>query len=269
MRLTCPNCDAKYEVPDEVIPTDGRDVQCSNCGQTWFQHHPDHPSTEDDDLNIQRPDPDEEVAAPPPPPSPPPLERRQLDPAVAGILRQEAEAEHEARRKRLSQSLETQPDLGLPESAPDEHHDGDDAAEQRALEAKRRMARMRGEPEPTPSAAHGRRRELLPDIEEINSTLRRENKRSASDADAHGDVEAAYDANSRGGFKTGFYLVLLLAALASLVYVFAPQIAERLPQSDPYLSTYVTWVDQMRVSLDVQLQRLLVWLDEMASGSGS
>ncbi|MGJ5621471.1 zinc-ribbon domain-containing protein, partial [Sulfitobacter sp. MF3-043] len=37
MRLICPNCDAQYE----VMPTDGRDVQCSNCGQTWFQHHPD------------------------------------------------------------------------------------------------------------------------------------------------------------------------------------------------------------------------------------
>jgi len=29
-------------VPDEVIPETGRDVQCSNCGDTWFQHHPDH-----------------------------------------------------------------------------------------------------------------------------------------------------------------------------------------------------------------------------------
>ncbi|MDG1102854.1 MAG: zinc-ribbon domain-containing protein, partial [Ascidiaceihabitans sp.] len=40
MRLICPNCDAQYEVPTEVVPTEGRDVQCSNCGQTWFQHHP-------------------------------------------------------------------------------------------------------------------------------------------------------------------------------------------------------------------------------------
>ena len=42
MRITCPNCGAQYEVPDEVIPTEGRDVQCSNCGDTWFQAHPDH-----------------------------------------------------------------------------------------------------------------------------------------------------------------------------------------------------------------------------------
>lgn len=37
MRLICPNCGAQYEVPEDVIPDDGRDVQCSNCGDTWFQ----------------------------------------------------------------------------------------------------------------------------------------------------------------------------------------------------------------------------------------
>ena len=41
MRLTCPNCGAEYDVPDEVIPASGRDVQCSNCGDTWYQYHPD------------------------------------------------------------------------------------------------------------------------------------------------------------------------------------------------------------------------------------
>ncbi len=41
MRLTCPNCDAQYEVDDRAIPENGRDVQCSNCGHTWYQLHPD------------------------------------------------------------------------------------------------------------------------------------------------------------------------------------------------------------------------------------
>ena len=41
MRLTCPNCGAQYEVPAEVIPETGRDVQCSDCGTTWFQLPPD------------------------------------------------------------------------------------------------------------------------------------------------------------------------------------------------------------------------------------
>jgi len=37
MRITCPNCGAQYEVDARVIPDLGRDVQCSNCGHTWFQ----------------------------------------------------------------------------------------------------------------------------------------------------------------------------------------------------------------------------------------
>ena len=41
MRLTCPNCDAKYEVPEDAIPEGGRDVQCSNCGHGWFQSRPE------------------------------------------------------------------------------------------------------------------------------------------------------------------------------------------------------------------------------------
>ena len=37
MRLVCPSCDAQYEVDAGLIPASGRDVQCSNCGKTWFQ----------------------------------------------------------------------------------------------------------------------------------------------------------------------------------------------------------------------------------------
>jgi predicted Zn finger-like uncharacterized protein len=37
MRLTCPNCSARYEVADSMVPPEGRDVQCSNCSTTWFQ----------------------------------------------------------------------------------------------------------------------------------------------------------------------------------------------------------------------------------------
>ena len=35
--LVCPNCSAQYEIDGSMIPDDGRDVQCSNCGHTWFE----------------------------------------------------------------------------------------------------------------------------------------------------------------------------------------------------------------------------------------
>lgn len=46
MRLVCPNCEAKYEVPDDAIPDSGRDVQCASCGHAWYQMRPRSGSTE-------------------------------------------------------------------------------------------------------------------------------------------------------------------------------------------------------------------------------
>ncbi|MEM9973105.1 MAG: zinc-ribbon domain-containing protein [Pseudomonadota bacterium] len=59
MRLTCPNCAAQYEIDASLIPEAGRDVQCSNCGKTWFQ-------PPEGGLASQEPTP-----APEPPASPP------------------------------------------------------------------------------------------------------------------------------------------------------------------------------------------------------
>ena len=281
MRLTCPNCDAQYEVPDEVVPASGRDVQCSNCGQTWYQHHPDHipPEAEEAEVPLtpDTPDPDEEIT-PPPPPAPPPAKeppRRQLDPAVADILRQEAEAEFEARKRRQSEPLESQPELGLetgetPEPRPTQPEDD---SQRRALDARRRMARMRGEPDPTAeaaaaAAAMSSRRELLPDIEEINSTLRSDTVPSGNTAETREGLGAGGgEKKARGGFRNGFLTVVVLAALLAAVYVYAPQISAQVPQLDSFLNTYVAFVDQQRMALDAQLTRLVNWLDVIAQSS--
>lgn len=37
MRLVCPKCVAQYEVDDQAIPEEGREVQCANCEHIWFQ----------------------------------------------------------------------------------------------------------------------------------------------------------------------------------------------------------------------------------------
>ncbi|MEO0390104.1 MAG: zinc-ribbon domain-containing protein [Pseudomonadota bacterium] len=263
MRLVCPNCDAQYEVPVEVIPTDGRDVQCSNCGQTWFQHHPDHPPA-------QPPEPEPE--APPPPTDAAP---RDIDPAVADILRAEAEAET---RARAAESLESQPELGL-DTAPDAMAAQDpappprDEATQRADDARTRMARMRGEqtaddvPEPPAAAAAaaalGSRRDLLPDIEEINSTLRSTtDRRSAASADGTPLPKAQ---TNRRAFRRGFALSLMIAALALVLYAMAPRIIEEMPQAEAPLTAYTSQIDAARLWLDGQVTRFLTWLDSMAT----
>lgn len=269
MRLICPNCDAQYEVVDDVIPTEGRDVQCSNCGQTWFQHHPDHAPSDPEEVEEAEdlapvedtPGPDEERAPAPEP------QRRELDPSVADILREEAEMEAQARASE-AEGLESQPDLGL--------ESGESDADRRAREARERMARMRGEAAEAPeqvseaaatAAAIGSRRDLLPDIEEINSTLRSTGDRqSTPTADPGKDATEAKPRKS--GFRRGFTLMLLLAIILGAIYVFAPDIARSVPQADPYLSAYVAQVDAARVWLDGQVAAGLTWLDNLTAAEG-
>lgn len=330
MRLICPNCGAQYEVPDEVIPETGRDVQCSNCGDTWFQHHPDHPAPEPESApesapatqtsqtsqvswdspdepaaeNEGPPQQDAEPASEPEPedeskvapaqaetetetkheedtadasqdldepddPSEPPApSRRQLDPAIADVLREEAEQEREARAAESAGGLESQPDLGLTQD-----HDDDD---RRAREARARMARLRGEdenegqaPDSTPEAQDidpSSRRNLLPDIDEINSSLDAGAPAPTQDTSDIDELRhREYTPRKRSGFKRGFSFAIVLAALLLALYVFAPRIAEMVPVLAGPLETYVEQVNALRALVDGQFGWLGDWLREMSS----
>ena len=295
IRLICPNCGAQYEVPAEVVPDEGRDVQCSNCAHTWFQRHPDHDPDLAEDLNQPVPDtawePEEPPAAPPPPSveepateTPPPAPRG-IDPEMAELFREEREYEA---NQRVADALESQPDLGLQEPSEDEQA-------RHSREARERMARMRGEgpaaapappppvaaPEPEPetdresavaqaaaAAAAGSRRDLLPDVEEINQTLRSSSEPRVIDT-APKQVLPPDEPKKKGGFSRGFLTMVFLAAIAVGVYVMAPKISEQLPQAKPYLDGYVTQVDGLRVWLDGQVTALLTTLDGMSSEAES
>lgn len=280
MRLICPNCGAQYEVPAEVIPAEGRDVQCSACSNTWFQTHPDHDAALSDEMDT----PSVEPVAPPPPPTPEPepepapdpepalrepmpeVTRRQLDPKVSEVLREEAEFEAAARQAEHRETLESQPDLGLEEPSEDE-------TARRAREARERMARMRGEPVPgevavaAVTATAGSRKDLLPDIEEINSTLRSSGDRrrpsEATDTDLKGTAPKLH--RKGRGFRRGFVTMICLGALAVAAYVFGPRIVEMLPAAEPYVTQYAEQVDMARAWLDSSVTKGLAWLDQLAS----
>ncbi len=262
MRLTCPNCGAQYEVPDDVIPSEGRDVQCSNCGTTWFQPHADQ---------MNEPVPDEAPAAAPPPEdpadlpeqtpvaepaeaaeAPEPAPRRELDPEVTGILQEEAERETRLRAAEDA-GLETQPDLGLTDTADD--------AERRAQQARERVDRIKGPEEgaaprdPAPdldeaaiaaavAETENARRDRLPNIDELNSSLRPTGSETAD------DEAPAEPAASQPGFARGFAIPLLIVAILLLLYLAAPQIAASVPALEPALAAYVGAIDQLRSWLD-------------------
>ncbi len=73
MRLLCPKCDAEYELADGIIPSSGRDVQCSSCETIWFV-----------EFNHA------------------PLKSSAIDPEVISILQQEAQRELAARNVETS-----------------------------------------------------------------------------------------------------------------------------------------------------------------------
>lgn len=37
MRVTCPNCESKFKVPDKALGTKGRKLRCGSCDHQWFQ----------------------------------------------------------------------------------------------------------------------------------------------------------------------------------------------------------------------------------------
>ncbi len=96
------------------------------------------------------------------------------------------------------------------------------------------------------------RRDLLPDIEEINSSLRSTAMRGGSPR----TVEST-DVQRGRGFRLGFGTVLLIAAALALVYAHAGRIGAALPPLDGPLQSYAVAVDGLRGQLDAWLRGLL------------
>ena len=329
MRLICPNCDAQYEIDASLIPDTGRDVQCSNCGTTWFQppegglpetlvaeepvapvaepepapQEPEapapaaqgaEPAVEEEyeaepDLSgvtdeaaaffgaaapataepapeaefetppPAEPAPEAELEVPPPPADPEPvvvdapeptpefepeadpdLPRRELDPEVRTILREEAEREVAARRLERGEVIETQPDLGL-----DGPSEGASAA----------AARLRGDPlETSEPPDESLRKSLLPDVDEINSTLTATSDRPDRLTTTQ-EIEETI--KRRSGFRLGFAVLLGLATLLIVLYLNAPAIGRAVPGLETAMAGYVDWANGMRLAIDGLLERTL------------
>ncbi|WP_192931067.1 zinc-ribbon domain-containing protein [Gemmobacter serpentinus] len=271
MRLICPNCDAQYEVADDAIPEEGRDVQCSSCGHAWYQLSPEVLAAQAAEAELYDAPP-RETAAPPevslpaePVPPPPPAADlvppaspadpapsappaavglgRALDEGLMAVLREEADREVQA-RARDENRLETQGELGLapaPISA-----------------AARRIAQLKGvdpdavaETVPEPVVTRPPKgKDLLPDIEEINSTL---SPAQQGEGDADLGLEGAARAR-QGGFRLGFGVMLCLAVLIVVLYLAAPGLAEKVPALSGVLHGYVGAIDAIRLWLDDRMQ---------------
>lgn len=313
MRLTCPNCGAIYEVPDNVIPEDGRDVQCSNCAHTWFQGPAeaqiDASDTPEDTIEVEEetvaaepaqdeltedeisPEemldrlaaeeeaesalptedheshedlPDEEDDAPAAK-----LPRRELDPMVREVLRAEAEYEAERRAQTDGQGLESQPELGLDQPVRKRIIPADipSLREKEAKEAAE--AQAEDAPIETEETAQRSRRDLLPDVEDINSTLRTREAPKVRSVRTPGELMEDPEEVRQRGFRSGFFLTVIFALLLAMFYVKAGALSASMPAAAPALRAYVETVDTARNWLDTKARDVAGWLDSFSSENQS
>lgn len=256
MRLVCPNCDAEYEVDTSAIPDTGRDVQCSNCGHAWFQMSP----------RIEEELAAEEALFEPPPAmddglisadpatltgAKPGFTRPPIEESVLAVLREEAERETNARRAEAPR-LETQDELDLTAAmaAPIAAASPDLVQPPEPDPVAERIARMKGIE--APPAKPQSRREMLPEIDEINTTLRASSEPRTGDAGVITD--SLPGAHGAAAFRTGFVLMILLALAIVALYVMAPNLAQQIPAAKGALDGYVVMVDSARLWLDAQLR---------------
>lgn len=269
MRLVCPNCGAQYEIDADLIPPEGRDVQCSACGHAWFEAPADAGAA---------------PAAPPSDPAPAPAPAyepapRQIDPDVLDVLRQEAAREARARRGERAPSASPVTPASEPErdpesaSAPDVASDSASGPEPdpgsapplspaRPQAPSQRSARARPAPAAPPAsqAATGDmpsdRSALLPDIDSISSTLTPE-PRATRQPERDG---AAEPASERGGFLRGFLLMLGGMLMALALYIGAEPLAEAVPGLAPLLDGYVAAIDRAHLWLVERVDAALAWV---------
>lgn len=285
MRLICPKCQAQYEIDGSLIPAKGRQVQCSSCGNTWLQK-PDAAGSAAAAKGAGAASPEATAGAAPDsgdgaagsgavravgsaaepnaptkasaeaPARKTPAEaqagrepqRRQIDPSVLAVLRDEAAREAGARRPHRSPGDET----GLSRLHPNPVRENVAAATREAKAEKRPAAQQ-----PTRPASF--RPDQGPDPEAVGKRLRgiverESNARAAAEAERTGR-------RRRAGFRTGFVLAALISAAAIAAYVAAPEIVARTTGAEAALAEYVAAVDAARDWVDRTVDRLLAELD--------
>lgn len=188
----------------------------------------------------------------------PSFSARSLDENLMAVLREEAERETKARKAEAG-GIETQTEMPLSgEPGP-------------ATAAARKISKLRGEPEvkaPAVPEAPRPRRELLPEIEEINSSLRAAGEKRDVDQGAVADTLADDEAPRAGGFRRGFVTVMVLVILLAALYISAPIIAARVPTLAGPMAAYVEGVDATRIWLDGLAKSITARLSGLTGGQG-
>lgn len=254
MLLACPICQAQYEVPEDAIPEAGCEVQCSACGETWFQPHPQASFPIENIRGDQRlqdfayikgaiehnsesqpGEPSNRDLQSPIFNNPTAIQRPPIAPAVAEVLRQEADREAKVRAASVFVEDQAPLEADIPpalETAQTSFPTGP-AAPINALPSA---------PLPAPASE--------PDQLQADKTAPAPKPITAQNADTPSH------SLGRLGFTTG--VAAVMAAL--LFYLYAETLSNAAPSLTPYADLYTLWVDAQRQSVDPLIDQSVLWV---------
>ena len=249
MRLTCPNCSAQYEVDANVIPDDGRDVQCSNCGNTWFQNAVDpaaKPVAPVPVADVPSGDNAAEGAATDNAEPLPeakgddaqtadksaPVQRSSVTDSVRDILQAEV-AFDQGLRAAEADGLETQTDLGA-----------DDAS----VAAKQDSSSQPSAADPTPKPDAAKSNDTAPDVDGNDEALEEPSERRTYSAAFGREVRRARA--RRKAFTIGFMLLVVITVVSIALYALAPILVQKVPELEGAMTKFLEVANALRVWLD-------------------
>ncbi len=295
MKLVCPECAAQYEVDASVIPESGRDVQCSNCDNTWWQAAPGAVSQRSDGPKHKArnaPERPEAIATgvsasetpadatvrgarpiaesqPSPDASPAALSADEDD--TISDLDEAGPAAPEAPRRTLDDAVLSVLRQEADRESSARRADGGTVESQSELGLHGALGRQPDEREAAVSArmaAQDSRDDTagagstLPDIEEINTSLHGRNRVEADP----GTAELGAMQRRRAGFRMGFTLTVLIAVAVIVAYNYADRIVASEPRLAPGMAALTRTVDVGRVWLDTAAMNATLAIQDMTKG---
>ena len=279
IEIVCPNCQARYQLPDGAIGPEGRKVSCSSCAHKW-RAHPEEPVPAEASAPAEQPAPaaPPAAAAPPPPPPPPPA----AEPAAEAEDEDEDEDddvsapppnapppatgnrdEQMAAIRKMLSDLKDAADTGSEETT----RTAKPAAAAAAAASIGPSARRRDDDAPN----RDRLEDRIDDVDKLAKMVKGEPTGDGYDATrlrkrhekrAKRMQRARERKNRSGAFLTGFTLVAVVAGAMVALYVMHPQIIAAQPELEPALTEYVNTVDRYRVEFAATTEEWKAWLSE-------
>jgi predicted Zn finger-like uncharacterized protein len=195
-----------------------------------------------------------------------PSQRNTLDDNLLAVLREEAEREVAQRKAESARGIETQTELGIEAAVAAAAAAAAPAPPPAAVPKSAGRAQdfsyLSSDADldttvPEASVRPAARRDLLPDVEVISSTLRS----SSAGGDDDNPMPDLPNIRRSSGFRSGFLLSVLLAVIVVVAYVLAPRLAEQFPAAKGSLDAFVAAIDALRLWIGTVVANLTGMLE--------